>query len=172
MEYEKSDQPGPAEGEGTFERVHFRDGDNYKDFTQVNGVAEEYTSSILMNRNVGGIEHLYDHQPEIYRAGATHISRKDSNQNAVSAQFSEFRGIQQIGEPSSELPSDDKSSGNDRTQQAINDCNMINPAFINWKRVGILDRGMSMLNLHIMQFTTQTFSTLASDVSSCVAVAV
>jgi hypothetical protein len=133
--------------------------DNYAEFN--NNGAEEYTSSILMNRNAAGVEHLYEHQhePDIYPVGPIHYSRNDSIRKPAHLRFADLREIQRVTPPAplgSEAP---PQSTEENPKE-----NTMSFRHLNWKRVGFLDKGMSMLNLHLMHFHEQTFNGL-TDVS-------
>ena len=156
LEYETPDHRPVAR------EVHFLPGDSFENYTGPDNFAEEYTSSILMNRNAAGIEHLYDKsEPEGY---PTHYTRSDPapSPGPTHLRFRELRDLLRAKQGNNEPPP--PRTTNENASDRVGDPNnvMVQP----WKRAGFLDRGMSMLNLHIMHFTEQTFSGLVTDVSS------
>ena len=140
-------------------------------FAEFNGGTEDYRSSILMNRNAAGIEEIYDQQrtQETLGHGLNHQPKNaqlptfvpgSENHNHI---FPAYKDDQQVEQSSTVLKW--KACANVGISKSKESPGAKDAG--NLKRVGLLTRGMGMLNFHMMQFTAHTFSGLAADVSCC-----
>ena len=140
-------------------------------FAEFNGGTEDYRSSILMNRNAAGIEQMFDQQKEHETFGIelNHLPRKTQLPAFVPGSenhdhiLPEYKDEQRVEKSNAVLKW--RACANIGISKSKEGTDNVAKDGGNIKRVGLLTRGMGMLNFHMMQFTAQTFSGLAADVS-------